>query len=684
MHLSRTAVVLLALSPPALAAPQSGEPLVLHVSPAGRDVWSGRSATPAADGKDGPFATPQRAIDAVAAYRRGGGDADATVWLHGGTYPLTTPLRIAPECTTTKARLLLAAAADGQPVLSGGKLVTGWQVGDRDGRPLWTAELGAASAACRELWVDGRRATLARHPDTGTLPVEAVPDADGEWTHGNFGFRFRAGDLDAAAVGADIVVMSRWVESHLPVVSVDAAQRTVRTQKRSVFRLDAGDPWYAEGALGFLDAAGEFCVDRSTGRLSYLPLPGEDPAKVVAVVASLSQLLQFAGEPTQDKFVDNVTCRGLAFQHAEWWFPADFKSDWPAADAGGFAQAAILVPAAISAIGARGCVFDDCDLGHLGGYALELGRGCVGNTVARCRLHDLGAGGIKIGETKIAADVRDAAGGNGVVDCDIGDGGHLFHSAVGIWIGQSAANELVHDAVHDFMYTGISIGWTWGYGPSAARAERVEGNHVHHIGRRSNGDGPWLADMAGIYTLGSQPGTVITGNWFHDIAARSYGGWGIYFDEGTSQVVAEHNVVARTTHGGFHQHYGKDNVFRDNVLVDGRDAQIQRTRQEEHVSFTFRHNVVAWQQGALFAGDVRAPHCEFADNLYWRSDGGDVRFGDRTFADWQALGMDRASRIAPPQFVDATHDDYRLAPESPARALGMDSVDVRGAGPRPR
>jgi len=623
------------------------------------------------------------AIAAAGALRQAGEAGDLTIRVPDGVHVLAEPIVIGPECTAPKGQLVIEAAAGAHPVFSGGTRVR-WQVAEANGRPLWTADLGPAARDVRELWVDGRRRTLARHPDRGTFAVDAVPGAGGEWTAGNFGFRFRPGELTQDAVGADVVVMCRWVESHLPVTAVDTEQHTFTSSKRSVFRLDPGDPWYAEGARAFLDQPGEFCVDRATGRLAYLPLPGEDPAKVAAYVPRLAQLLRLDGAPESGRFVDNVRFRGIAFAHAEWWFPADFRSNWPSPDAGGFAQAAILVPAAIEATGARSCSFADCEIAHVGGYALELGRGCVGNVLDRCRVRDLGAGGIKIGQTAIPKDAHDATAGNIVRDCTIGDGGHLFHSAVGVWIGQSPGNQLVHNEIHDFLYTGISIGWTWGYGPSAARDELVEGNHVHHVGARSNGEGPWLADMAGIYTLGTQPGTVIRGNFFHDVAAFRYGGWGIYFDEGTSEVRAERNVVARTTHGGFHQHYGKDNVFANNVLVAGRDAQVQRTRQEPHTSFTFRRNVVVWPTGNLFAGNLADLHFAFAENVYWRTDGQEIRFAKWSFAEWQQQGLDTGSRIADPGFVDASKDDYRLREDSPARALGIEPVDVRGVGPRPR
>jgi len=634
-------------------------------------------------GQTSEHASLPAALAAAAARRQAGDGGNLTVRVPDGVHALAEPVVIGPPCTAAKGTLTIEAAPGARPVLSGGTRVSDWKVGEALGRTVWTAELGAAAREVRELWIDGRRRTLARHPDRGTFAVAAVPTADGEWTHGNFGFRFEIGQLTAAAVGADVVVMCRWVESHLPVVAVDETQRTFTSGKRSVFRLDPGDPWYAEGALAFLDQPGEFCVDRKSGRLSYLPRPGEDPARVEAYVPRLAQLLRLAGAPERGEFVDNVHVRGLAFAHAEWWFPSDFRSNWPAPDAGGFSQAAILVPAAVTATGARSCSFVDCEFAHLGGYALELGRGCIGNTVASCRVHDLGAGGVKIGETAIPAEAHDRTESNVVRDCVIGDGGHLFHSAVGVWIGQSPGNQLLHDEVHDFLYTGISVGWSWGYGAAAARDEHIMGNHVHHIGARQDGTGPWLADLGGIYTLGKQPGTVIAENWFHDVAAFRYGGWGIYFDEGTSEVRAERNVVARTTHGGFHQHYGRDNELTNNVLVAGRDAQIQRTRPEPHTSFTLRRNVVAWTSGDLFAGDLSDRHFVLADNVYWRSDGQPIRFAQGTFAEWQAHGMDQGSLIADPGFVDAARDDYRLREDSPARRLGIEPLDVRTAGPRP-
>ena len=125
-----------------------------------------------------------------------------------------------------------------------------------------------------------------------------------------------------------------------------------------------------------------------------------------------------------------------------------------------------------------------------------------------------------------------------------------------------------------------------------------------------------------------------------------YGGWGIYFDEGTTHILAENNLVYRTTHGGFHQHYGLENTFRNNILAFRRDAQIQRTRVENHKSFTFEDNIVLWDQGDLLAGSGwEKQNVTFDHNIYWHARPGEIRFAGRNWDQWRGAGLDLHSAI---------------------------------------
>src|SRR5678815_714683 len=209
--------------------------------------------------------------------------------------------------------------------------------------------------------------------------------------------------------------------------------------------------------------------------------------------------------------------------------------------------------------------------------------------------------------------------------------------------------------IRDRYYTAISLGWTWGYGEALGGGNVIEHNHVHHVGKPSDEPEPILSDMGGIYTLGKQAGTVVRFNRFHDVAATKYGGWGIYYDEGTSDLVSEYNVVYRTSHGGFHQHYGKDNIFRNNIIAFGRDMQVQRTRPESHRSFTFEHNIVYWDKGdGAIVGGWDNYNVAFDHNVYWRTEGKPqaIRFGNLPLEEWQKKGLDVHSVVADPRFVD--------------------------------
>ncbi|MCA1684438.1 MAG: right-handed parallel beta-helix repeat-containing protein, partial [Planctomycetia bacterium] len=254
--------------------------------------------------------------------------------------------------------------------------------------------------------------------------------------------------------------------------------------------------------------------------------------------------------------------------------------------------------------------------------------------------------------------------------------GRLNHSGVGVLIMNAFGNTVAHNEISDLYYTGVSVGWVWGYGPSVSRDNRIEFNHIHHVGQEL------LSDMGGIYLLGLSPGTVVRNNIVHDVAGHDKA-WGLYTDEGSTGIVLENNLVYRTTHGSFHQHYGRDNLVRNNIFAFGRDAQIVRSRDEPHRSFTFERNIIYYRTGELFSSvwSGGTDRIVLDHNLYWNPTGA-PRFPGDSIGTWRARGFDKHSIVADPHFVDPDHDDFRLKPDSPAPKLGFRPPDLSAVGPR--
>ncbi len=688
-------------------APQPGRGDTYYVAPDGNDDNPGLSPL-------NPMKTPKRALQRAEwnRIRQDVGERPIHVEFAAGRYELSEPLEAlignggTEQCPTT-----YAAAPGATVVFSGGSRLGPWREAELNGRKVMAADLPASlrnattQAADRDppfrtMWVNGKRRPWARHPNDGSfLHVQGFPDdlPKGDWTKGQTAMVFSESDAPAwsrIAPGAEVVTFTRWVDSHLRVMSVDAATRTARFASPNVLGLAPGDLYCTEGDASLLDAPGEWWCDSKAGVVYTIPMPGEnlnDPA-TEAIVPRLSTLMKIGGEADTRYPTQHTIFRGITFAHTRWWFPQDFKAAWPSADVIGFNQAAAGAPGAVRIEGAHHITFDRCTFEHVEAYGLELGRGVNDCAIKGCTVRDLGAGGIKIGETAIREKELDRTRANVIEDCTITDGGHIHHQAVGVWIGQSASNRLSHNLISEFDYTGISIGWTWGYGPALAAGNIVEFNEVSNLGARPGNAEPPLGDMAGIYTLGIQgptadapdqslPRTIIRNNFFHDIAGRTIA-WGIYFDEGSTGIVAENNLVLRTTHGSFHQHYGRDNTVRNNILAMGRDAQLWRTRREEHNSFTISSNIVVGDSDIWLNGDW-SDHFVLKNNLYWRTGGKPIAFpGARDFAAWQAAGYDTGSLVDDPRLNLDDPKHVKIGNESAAAAVGFAAFDLSTVGPR--
>lgn len=524
------------------------------------------------------------------------------------------------------------------------------------------------------LWVNGARATRARTPNEEWFPAASAA------TEPVAGVKL-AGPLDHTALmlhpedlatlqglspaelhDVNAIVYHSWNTSRHRVAGWNE-QGTLQftgPARWSFFQLEPYHRVVLENYRAALDAPGEWFLDRQ-GKLLYLPLPGQDIATAEVVAPVTARWIELRG-------VEHLRFRGLRFAHTQYLLPEAGWTD---------AQADAALGAAIEADNSHDVVFEHCDFSHTAAYALWFRHGCREMHAVHCLMQELGAGGVKIGETAIPQGDEAQTGHNSVESCIIQHGGRYFTGSVGVWIGQSGDNSLLHNDIGDFYYSAISVGWVWGFKSNPAARNLIEWNHLHHLG--------WgvLSDMGAVYTLGPAAGTVISHNRVHDISCYSYGGWGLYPDEGSSDLVLEDNLVYRTQSGGFHQHYGANNLVRNNIFADAQEFQLRHSRTEDHLAFTFERNVVWWKTGKLLGhldAGWKGSQVKLNHNLYWRTDGAPFDFAGQTLADWQATGQDEGSVIADPLFVDPERGDFHLQPGSPAARIGFKPFDYEKAG----
>lgn len=657
-----TLALSLALGAQSIAATDA----TLYVAPTGNDSWSGKLSEPNAARNDGPLATLEHARLAVRDLKKNG---PVTVLIRGGVYYLADTLTFEPEDSGSSQSPVTYAAYPGEkPVLSGGRLLPAsqWTVDSQGRWHMQLPDVREGKWSFASIYTNGQRRFRPRLPRQGAYYIADSIPLDGPNAKPS-GFEFVPGEIRsdwANLSDVEVLTIHLWDMSRMRIKSVDAASNIVRFTGETWADADFSSfrssyPFFVDNVREALDRPGEWYLDRPTGELTYIPARGESPTTTEVVAPGLDRIIRLKGDPANSRLVEHINFKGLTFDHSNWVAPAQ-GHEFPQSDAN--------LPGAVFADGASDCRFDQCRVEHTGAYAIELGAGCKRNVIEDCELTDLGAGGIKIGFGAPMEPQSETTSHNLVRNNLIAHGGRIQPAGTGILIGNSHHNRVSNNDIYDLYYMGISAGFNWDDNITA-RDNIIENNHIFGIGQGA------LSDMGAIYTLGDSPGTQIRHNLIHDVKSLMYGGWGIYLDAESSDLLIENNIVYRADAGGFHHNRGHANRVVNNVFALGTEQQLVRSQGMPKPSFDFEHNVIYWKDGYLLGSNWTDLNFHMDNNLYWNASGRPVEFGPFTLDEWRAKGQDQHSIVADPLFADPSAGDFRLSKDSPALKLGFKPIE---------
>ena len=662
-----------------------GAALHIYVSPSGNNQNPGT--------QEHPVASLTAARDIIRELRASKVLTDTIyVEVMVGEYFMERALVLTPsDAGTAQSPVVFRGQANGGAVFYGGMETGRFEVVSPGLWRVFIPEVARYGFYFEQLYVNGERRFRAQTPNHGEFNIvkrvtETVLDSSD-----NRSAAFASQKIVLHADGAKImteltpeeindvtlVFYHKWDNTRKRISSMnvnDTAFYTTGCIMQPWNRIDHTSRYVIENYRKALDAPGEWFLQRD-GYLYYIPMPGETPTNVHCMYPINERFIMIQG--AENQLVENIRFENLSFQVAAYQLPA--KGD-EAMQAAAPAEATVMLDFA------KNINFLNCEFAHTGLHGIWFRKACSHSKVEHCRLYDLGGGAIKIGDqtmpdVDLDASVLTQLTHHITVHNNIlHHGGFVFPCAVGLIIFHGSDNEITHNEIADFRYSGISVGWVWGYTPSPSKRNKIEFNHIHHLG--------WgeLCDMGGVYTLGASEGTTVSNNVIHHIYSYQYGGWGLYTDEGSYKIRMENNLVYACKDAGFHQHYGKENTIRNNIFALNLLHELMLSRPEEHTSILFTNNIVYLNEGKLlnyndgWTGWLKAI-VVMDNNCYWDTRTKTPQFyGNHSFAEWQKLGRDKHSIMADPLFVNPEQFDFRFKNTSVAKKIGFKPFDYSKAG----
>ena len=653
----------------------------VYVSPFGNDRNQGT--------KEQPVVSLTAARDIIREWRKHTVLKDTVfVEVMQGEYFMDKPLLLSPlDAGTEHSPVVFRGQAGTLPVFYGGMETGRFETVNPNLWRVYIPEVAKYGLYFEQLYINGERRFRAQTPNRGDFNMvkrveETILDQTVEWLPAFASQKVVLREdalkimteLDPKELNDVLLVMYHsWDNTRKRVGYMNIKDTAFHVLGRAMQpwnKINNHSRYVVENYRKALDAPGEWYLQRD-GYLYYIPMPGETPEKTRCIFPVSERLITIEGN--ENKPVEHIRFENLSFQVAAYHTPANGNDAM---------QAAAPVEATVMINFSQNINFLNCEIAHTGLHGIWYRKACSNSKVEHCHLYDLGGGAIKIGDVTIPDSQLDENATTRLThhitvhNNILHHGGYVFPCAVGVIIFHASDNEITHNEIANFRYSGVSVGWVWGYSPSPSKRNKIEYNHIHHLG--------WgeLCDMGGVYTLGASEGTTVSNNVIHHIYSYRYGGWGLYTDEGSYRILMENNLVYACKDAGFHQHYGKENTIRNNIFALNLRSELMLSKAEEHTSLMFTNNIIYFNKGVLYQNKAWMDGLVTIDNnCYWDTRTKTPKFyNDISFADWQKLGRDKHSIIADPLFVNPEKFDFHFRKTSNIKKIGFKPFDYSKAG----
>ena len=553
------------------------------------EIWISPKGSDFNDGtRQSPKATLTSALRQAREWRRTEDNriqGGITIYMEGGTYAFHEPVFIRPEDSGTKeSPTIIRSVGDEKVILSGGISIKGWK---KQGK-VWVADVPVFNGRpldFRQLWVNGKKAVRARDVEDFEKMnrICSVDEKDEILYVPVVSIRRlidNKGNLKAKY--AEMVLHQMWCVANLRIRSVEvqgdsAAIRFHQPESRIQFE----HPWprpmvttdghnsafYLTNARELQDVPGEWYHDIDARKVYYYPREGEKMQEAEVIVPAVETLVRVEG--TLDRPVCHIRFEKITFSYTTWMRPSEkghvplqagmyltdgYRIDpkmqrnylnHPLDNQGWLGRPA----AAVRVVAARQIDFERCRFEHLGSTGLDYEEAVQGGVVRGCLFRDIAGNGLLVGSFSPAAhethlpynpaDRREVCTQQQINNCYFTEIGNEDWGCLAIAAGYVGDVNIEHNEISEVPYSGISLGWGWTQTVNCMRNNRVHANLIHHYAKH-------MYDVAGIYTLGSQPKSYVTENCVHSIYKPGYvhdpNHWFyLYTDEGSSFITVRDN-----------------------------------------------------------------------------------------------------------------------------------------------